>query len=330
MAAWREKHDWAGDAIVCDGLLPWVAALLPPDSKLTGQLARFAGAGFDHVSLTVAVGHDDASTALSRLGAIRRELGEEAGRIRIAHTRTEIEQARADGVLSVSFHFQTGVPFASDLDLVDAFAAVGIRRALLAYNEANLFADGCHEPRNAGLSSAGRKLVERMDDAGMVIDLSHCGERTTLDVLELALKTPPVFSHSNARALFDHERNISDEQIRRCAERGGYVGVNGVGMFLGAPRHQIPAAMARHAAHIAEVAGAGHVALGLDFMFLEGSDYGFYHRAKGRWPRGYPPPPWDFMQPEQLGDLVEALTKVGFTGPEVRGILGQNYLEAAE
>src|SRR5690606_15128052 len=140
-----------------------------------------------------------------------------------------------------------------------------------------------------------------------VVDLSHCGEHTALDALEADLGRPPVFSHSNARALHDHERNLSDAVIAAAVARGSYVGVNGVGMFLGAGAREIPAAMARHAAYLAERIGAERIGLGLDFMYLDGSDYGFYHAARDRWPRGYPPPPWDFLQPEQLGDLVAAL-----------------------
>jgi len=64
-------------------------------------------------------------------------------------------------------------------------------------------------------------------------------------------------------------------------------------------------------------------------MYLEGSDYGFYHRTRHRWPRGYPEPPWSFLQPEQFGDLVDALVARGFTAPELRGILGENYVRLA-
>ena len=202
-------------------------------------------------------------------------------------------------------------------------------RAILAYNAANVFADGCHESRNAGLTGLGRRLIARMDAAGMVVDLSHCGERTSFDALEADLSHPPIFSHSNARALFDHERNITDAQIKACAARGGYIGVNGVGMFLGADGDAIAQAMAAHLAHIAALAGAERVGLGLDFMYLEGSDYGFYQSNKAQWPRGYPEPPWGFMQPEQFGSLVAALEAKGFSRDEIRGILGGNYMRLA-
>ncbi len=204
-----------------------------------------------------------------------------------------------------------------------------MRRAILAYNEANVFADGCHEPRDAGLTAAGRRLVARMDEAGVLVDLSHCGARTSFEAMEAPLARPPVFSHSNARALYDHERNITDDQIRAMGARCGYVGINGVGFFLGVPGPAIPEVMARHAAHVASLIGADRVGLGLNFMFLEGSDYGFFHVARGRWPRGYPDPPWDFLQPEQLGDLVAALERVGFGRDELPGVLGGNHLRLA-
>ncbi len=314
---------------MCDGLLPWSKAFLPPGAKLADVLKRFRAQGFDHVSLTAAAGSDDHVVAFVRLGQLCRELQSMTDWARIAHRADEIRQTQIDGRLSVSFHFQTATPFAADLELVDAFHMSGVMRAIIAYNEANVFGDGCHEMRNAGLSRRGRDLLERMDQAGMRVDLSHCGERTSLDALELPLARPPIFSHSNARALFDHERNISDAQIRACAGRGGYIGVNGAGMFIGAEGRAIPRVLSTHVAHIASIAGVERVGLGLDFMYLEGSDYGFFQANRGRWPRGYPDPPWSFLQPEQFGDLVDELAARGFSPVELRGLLGENYVRLA-
>lgn len=328
-ASWRTERPWLADMIICDGLLPWASNFLPPGANLGEQLRRFKANGVDHISLTVAAGSEGPVDAMLRLGMLRRELRPLSSWVSIAHDREAIEIAKAKGLLSVSFHFQSGTPFSTDLDLVDAFHGAGVRRAILAYNQANVFADGCHEPRNAGLSALGHRLIERMDAVGMTVDMSHCGEQTSFDVMDAPLSHPPIFSHSNARALFDHERNITDVQIKACARRGGYIGINGVGFFLGAEGARVPAAMAEHAAHIAGIAGADRVGLGLDFMFLEGSDYGFFNAARARWPRGYPEPPWSFLQPEQIGDLVVALEAKGFSQSELKGILGGNYLRLA-
>jgi len=329
IADWRRERPWLADTIVCDGLLPWANNFLPLGADLVRQLARFRDNGVDHVSLTAAAGSEGPLDALSRLGFLHRALAPHTDWLRIVSTPEAVCAAHADGMFTVSFHFQAATPYAPSLDLVEAFAGAGVTRAILAYNEANVFADGCHEPRNAGLTEYGRRLVRRMDEAGALVDLSHCGERTSLDVLDMPLRRPAVFSHSNARRLYNHERNISDAQIKACAARGGYVGINGVGMFLGAAGPDIPARMAEHAAHVATLIGADRVGLGLDFMFLEDSDYGFFHSTKSRWPRGYPDPPWDFMQPEQFGDLVIALEAKGFTRNELAGVLGDNYLRVA-
>jgi membrane dipeptidase len=330
LATWRQERPWLADAIICDGLLPWAKSFLPPDADLGAVLRRFWQAGgVDHVSLTAGAGSEGPLEALVRLGFLRRELSAHGAWVRIAHSSLEIRQAKDNGCMSVSFHFQSATPFAPELDFVDAFRGAGVCRAILAYNEANVYADGCHESRNAGLTALGRRLVARMDAAGMVVDLSHCGERTSYDAMEADLSQAPIFSHSNARALFDHERNITDAQIKACALRGGYIGINGVGMFLCAQGDAIPSAMAEHLAHVAGIAGADRVGLGLDFMYLEGSDYGFYRADQAKWPRGYPPPPWSFMQPEQFGALVAAIEAKGFSRDEMRGILGDNYVRLA-
>lgn len=323
--AWRAQRPRLANVTVCDGLLPWTEVFLPPGADLAKVLRRFKCAGVDHLSLTAAAGNDGPLEALKRLGWFRRELAAHPVAVRVALNRADVLASRAPGVVSVAFHFQTATPLLEDLDMVDAFYAAGVSRAILAYNEANAAGDGCHETRNGGLTTFGRSLVERMDTVGMRVDLSHCGERTSMDAIGIASR-PPVFSHSNARALFDHERNITDAQIKACAARGGYIGVNGVGMFLGVNGPAIPRAMAEHVAHMALLAGAERVGLGLDFMYLEGSDYGFFHGARGRWPRGYPAPPWAFLQPEQFGEVVLELERKGFTQDELAGILGENYL----
>lgn len=326
-SALTQRFPWLAGAPVIDGLWPWSRPYLPAGADFARQIARYADAGFTHVSLTVASGQESEIEALANLGELSRLL-REAG-VPLASTAQQMAAAQAEGRISASFHFQSATPFSRNLDLVEAFFTAGIGRAILAYNEANVFADGCHEPRNAGLSARGRDLVRRMDAVGMRVDLTHCGERTSFDVLEMGLIHPPIFSHSNARVLFEHERNITDAQIRAAAEAGSYVGVNGVGFFLGVEGAAIPAEIARHLAHIAGIAGADRIGVGFDFMYLEGSDYGFYHSQKERWPRGYPTPPWSFFEPEQLGDLVVALEGQGFLPDQIRGILGGNYLRLA-
>ncbi|MEP4193509.1 MAG: membrane dipeptidase, partial [Sneathiella sp.] len=226
-----ETFPWLQGAPIIDGLLPWSQTYLPEGADLLKHLARLRNNGFSHISFTLAGGQETAADALIQLGSIAAAL--RLSGAKIAHDTNIIRDAHKTGQLSASFHFQTSTPFLTSLDMVDAFYAAGVQRAILAYNDANPFADGCHETRNAGLSDRGRALVTRMDDVGMRIDLTHCGLKTSFDVLQMGLKSPPLFSHSNARALFEHERNLTDEQLQTAAQVGSYIGLNGVGMFLG-------------------------------------------------------------------------------------------------
>ena len=100
---------------------------------------------------------------------------------------------------------------------------------LFAYNLNNEAAGGCHD-KDIGLSTFGKAIVKEMNRLGIIIDCSHAGLKTTMDIMEHSTK-PIVFSHSNPRAICEHERNITDDQIKACAKIGGVIGINGMGIF---------------------------------------------------------------------------------------------------
>jgi membrane dipeptidase len=310
-----------------DTLLPWAPGFLPHGADLVAVLDRFRAAGARYVSITVAAGMDDATTALTEIAARRADLARAGDRYQLNHGPSPAIGA-LDGPTLVDFHFQSGTPFGREPRLVEAFRALGVRQALIAYNERNLLGDGCHERCDAGLSRLGVAVVEAMNCAGMIVDISHCGERTGRDAMEVS-GSPVIISHSNARALYDHARNVSDELARDCARRGGFVGVNGVGMFLGADDSALEVTVARHIVHFAGLIGPDRVGFASDFMFLEGSDYGFFHRNRSRFPAGYPAPPWPFLPPERLVRLTAELFAMGCTEAELAGFYGGNYCRVA-
>lgn len=145
-------------------------------------------------------------------------------RFTIIESTADIEAAKASGQVGFIIGAQNAMHFEYDARLVDEFYRAGMRVTQLAYNERNLLGDGCLETTNVGLSKFGEAIVKRMNAVGMQIDLSHTGERTTLDAIAISEK-PCIFSHCNPKARADNPRNITDEQIKLCAEAGGVVGL---------------------------------------------------------------------------------------------------------
>src|SRR4051812_37697286 len=143
----------------------------------------------------------------------------------------EIRQAKADGVVGLIYGFQNATPFEGDERLVRVFRALGVRIVQLAYMTGNLLADGCLEERNAGLTEFGRAVVRELNAQRMLIDLSHVGDRSTLEAID-ASEAPVAFTHADARALSPSPRNKTDEAIRALAARGGVIGFTSLPSFV--------------------------------------------------------------------------------------------------
>ena len=132
--------------------------------------------------------------------------------------------------MAVTFDLEGMNALDGSVDMVSLYYALGVRQMLVAYNRNNQAGGGCHDT-DAGLTAFGRAVISEMNRVGMLIDCSHCSYRTSMEAMELS-RAPVIFSHSNARALHDHERNIRDEQARACAATGGVIGIVGLDAFL--------------------------------------------------------------------------------------------------
>lgn len=291
------------------------------------MLERFRASGFSFVSLTIGADWDKPEATLRHFAQQRRWL-EAQPQLRVVESCDDIRRAKADGVLGVGFHLQGAGPLGYEPALLAAWYRLGVRWIIPAYNTRNPLGDGCHEPSDAGLSMLGREFVAEANRVGMLLDASHAGIRTSLDIIESS-SLPVVFSHSNARAVKDHERNITDEQIRAVAARGGVVGINSIGAFVADDNSSGVAGLLRHIDHIAQLVGPQHVGLGLDVVFYQDFMAKLYDAGPMMARRGYPRPPWADVKPEALPDLVEALIRLGYDDATVLGILGENFLRVA-
>lgn len=247
------------------------------------------------------------------------------------HSVDDVRKAKREGKLGVNFNFQGSSALEGDINLVEPLYQLGVSHMLLTYNDKNLAGGGSHDPDNPGLSHFGRALVGEMNRVGMVVDCSHTAHRTTMEIMEVSSE-PVIFSHSVARALRDHERNIRDDQIRACAESGGVIGINGVSIFLSEALYDTSAPqLFRHLDYIVQMVGADHVGLGLDHV--PGMDEPLpvenvasaYTELYGE--EQYPPANRIAIAgPSVIEPLVDEMLSHGYDDNAVRGILGESFL----
>ncbi len=180
------------------------------------------------------------------------------------HVRTagDLDAAAASGRVAMVFALQDGVSFSSDLSRLETLRRFGVRVIQPTYNLRNLLGDGCLEPADAGLSRRGRDAVAHMNALGILVDLSHCGRRTTADAIE-ASTLPVAFTHTGCDAIHEHPRNKTDAQLRAVAGKGGVAGIYFM-PYLRAKGTADAEDVVRHLEHALEVAGEDHVGIGTD------------------------------------------------------------------
>ena len=316
-------------------MINWEAhACLPlhPQADFS-PLDSLRAAGVNYVSINVGMDMNPVSQVLSVIAAFRANIAEQPERFKLVSSVAEIQEAAADGVLAVGFDLEGAMPLLEQPDMVALYRDLGVRQIHFAYNRNNSVADGCHDVER-GLTPLGRRMVEAVNDAGLLMDCSHTGRRCSLDIMAASAK-PVIFSHANPLALVEHGRNITDEQIRACAATGGVVCVSGVSAFLGT---RTPTAddVARHAAHVAALVGTRHVGIGLDISFRQ-------DELNDKPPGDYDPEYWwpkaagynrsvermTYTPVDTWQVLSGALQKVGMSAAEAAAVMGDNMLRVA-
>lgn len=314
----RVLHD---SAVVIDGTCPGYYWMQNVDDWRKGGAT---------CCVVTAVAFEDVRQAATAIAGLFRFVRERPDDLVLATTAGDVRAAKAAGKLAVVLQFQGTAALGYELDLVEYYWRLGVRVVQLTYNQRGPVGDGCEEPADAGLSAFGHRVVGELNRLGMLVDVSHTGERTSLDAVA-ASSAPVVASHSNPAALHASARNISDELIRALAGTGGLVGINGFSAFLGGDRPGVDR-FVDHITHVADLVGVEHVALGLDYTVRDAPRelYDQYVRD-GIWSAAtYPPPPWSFPDgldtAAEFPNLTDRLLERGFGEADVRAVLGENWL----
>ncbi|MGO1297150.1 MAG: dipeptidase [Vibrio sp.] len=312
-----DLHD---DAIVIDGLViaKWQRELFEDMRK----------GGITAANCTVSVWEGFQNT-VDNIVAMNALLDENSDLVlKVRHT-DDIRRAKQQGKTGVMMGFQNAHAFEDQLGYVQIFKDLGVGVVQMCYNTQNLVGTGCYE-RDGGLSGFGHEVVAEMNNVGMMCDLSHVGAHTSKEVI-LASKKPVCYSHCLPSGLKDHPRNKSDEDLKFIADHGGFVGVTMFAPFLKNGIHSTVDDYVEAISYIYNLVGEDQIGIGTDFTQGQGQpffewlthDKGYARRLTNF---------GEIINPEgirTLGDfpnLTEALLRHGFKEPQVRKIMGENWL----
>ena len=297
-------------------------------------IEQLRAAGVNYVSINIGMDMNPLPQVMSVIAGFRKTIAAHPDRYLLAGSLRDVERAAATGKIAIGFDLEGAMPLLEQPDMVALYASLGVRQMQLAYNRNNSVAGGCHDVEQ-GLTPLGHQVVAAINAAGILMDCSHTGRRSSLDIMAVSSK-PVIFSHSNPQALVDHGRNVTDEQIRACAATGGVTCVSGVSLFLG---NDQPTAqdVVRHAAYVADLVGIEHTGIGLDICFTQEGlddtppgdyDPGYWWPAKFTgYERGLARITFTPVETWRL--LAGALQAVGMTPGEAAQVMGGNMMRVA-
>ena len=285
------------------------------------DLPRMEEGGLDAVFLAIFVfqgprtpeGNEKAKqNALQTFTAIKDSLDQNADAAELALTPDDAYRLQRDKRRAIFIGMENGYPVGTDLSLIQTYYELGARYITLCHWANNDICDAATDPagpEHNGLSEFGKQVVAEMNRLGMMVDISHVSDKTVLDVLEMST-APIIASHSSARAVYEHPRNLPDELLKKIADKGGVVQatIEYVKAHASYERPELPtvAEFVDHIVHIVNVAGIDHVGIGTDFD--GGGELS------------------DCYDVSEMGNITRELVKRGYTARQLEKIWGGNLM----
>ena len=300
------------------------------DPLTPAEIDAFRSSGITVFHNSVGIGGPNArEDTLSFLAAWQGFVGRHSDLFCLAGEAADLDRAKETGKIAVIMGLQNSEHFRTPAD-VKAFHQLGQRCSQLTYNSQNRLGGGSTDRVDGGVSDFGASIIEAMNEVGMLVDVSHCGDRTTLDAIEIS-RAPIAITHSNCRTLNNHPRNKTDEAIRKLAAKGGVMGISGVRNFVSDREPTTVEHIVDHIDHVAKLVGIEHVGIGSD-ADLNGYDdmppdqkkmlVGFYKSSyafRGKLDTD------GYDHPRKIYDLTEALIRRGYSDSNIQAVLGANF-----
>lgn len=271
----------------------------------------------------------DYNTILQVIDSIQNEIYNNSDLFILIKNSKDFDKIKGNKKIGFILALEGANSIKNDFSRLHKYYELGLRSVALTHNNKNQFADGCAKHPAKGLSNLGKKFIEELNSLNILIDLSHISEPSFWDVLDIIGK-PPIATHSNAKSLCNHARNLTDAQIESIAEKNGVIGINFFNIFIDEKKESVTAeTLINHIDYIVDLVGIAHVGLGPDFL-------NYYIEDLQDLDEQLADPFGDLLEPddvfEVLGDisgfpkLFELIQKRGYSDKELRKIQGGNFL----
>lgn len=300
-----------------------------------GIFEQMREGGVDAVHATL-VYHENCRETLLRLGEWQRRFEQHSDLIMPVREAADIDLARESGRVGIFFGAQNCSPIEDDIDLVGIMRQLGLMIMQLTYNNQSLLACGCYEAEDSGITRFGRQVIREMNRVGMIIDMSHSAERSTLETIDIS-ERPVIISHANPDSFHPARRNKSDNVLRAIAASGGLLGFSVYPFHLKGGSACTLDDFCSMVADTADLMGVDHIGLGTDLCqaqpetvltwmrngrWAKATDYGEGSAANAGWPE---PLSW-FSDNRHFPNIAQGLRHKGFSELEVEKIMGRNWL----
>ncbi len=290
--------------------------------------------GVDAVHVTIAY-HENFRETVLNIEAWNRRFEQYPDLICQAFTAADIDAAKAAGRTAIIFGFQNPSPIEDDIGLVEVLHRLGARFMQLSYNNQSLLATGCYEAEDPGITRMGREVIAEMNRVGMVIDMSHSADRSTIEAAELSNR-PIAITHANPYEWHAALRNKKPEVIKAVTSRGGMLGFSVYPHHLAGKSDCTLQSFCDMIAQAADTYGAQHLGIGTDLCQDQPDSIVEWMRV-GRWTKridygegsasdaGFPPMPSWFNDNRDFGNIESGLLAAGLNADDVAGIMGGNW-----
>jgi membrane dipeptidase len=298
----------------------------PPIGNGAQLFDAYVAAGFHFIQCHPAGDDHNIAQAVQRIAAMRRQVMARSNMCTLVETVSDIRVAKAEGKLAVGIQLEGFRCLERNLDMVDAYHALGVRLCHPVFNIPNSLGGGCMDGRDIPLTRLGKRVIARMNEVGMIVDGAHAGPAAQRDMIEVSAH-PIALSHHGVAAIHPHPRNLDDVTIEACAASGGVIGITGAGYYLGGMPS--PELLFRHVDHAVQLVGPDHVGLGLDWTADVAKLEQAFAAAPDVWGDLDQWHPLAFCPPSYLTPLVGLMLAAGYPASSVSKIVGGNWMRLA-